>query len=268
MNAPGPLPNPLDAAAEAYFASVKGSRVLVTGASSGIGRAIAELFLAAGAIVGVHHRKSGVEAKELAHHFGSLGQAHLLDADLTEAKGRDGLVDRFATAAGGLNTLINNAGGVSDYADFTAMSEESWNATLSLNATAPFRLVQKAWPHLIVAKGGAIINVSTVAVRYGGSANAIHYVAAKGALEAMGTAFAKAGAPHRIRVNTLRCGVIATGMHRKIDGYTDAQYERRSGLVPMGRAGRPEEVARMALFLASEAGAFITGDTIAVAGGD
>lgn len=268
MNAPGPLPNPLDAAAEAYFASVKGSRVLVTGASSGIGRATAELFLAAGAIVGVHHRKSGTEAQELACHFAPLGQAHLLEADLTESKARDALVDRFAAAAGGLNTLINNAGGVSDYADFTAMSEESWDATLSLNATAPFRLVQKAWPHLIAAQGGAIINVSTVAVRYGGSANAVHYVAAKGALEAMGTAFAKAGAPHRIRVNTLRCGVIATGMHRKIDGYSDAQYERRSGLVPMGRAGKPEEVARMALFLASSAGAFITGDTIAVAGGD
>lgn len=268
MNAPAPLPSPVAAAEDALFGSLKGARVLVTGASSGIGQAIAELFLAAGATVGVHHRKRGTDAQDLERDFARLGNVHLLEADLTERNARDALVDRFVARAGGLNALINNAGGVSDYADFTAMSEESWNATLSLNATAPFRLVQKAWPHLIAAGGGAIVNVSTVAVRYGGSANAIHYVAAKGALEAMSTAFAKAGAPHRIRVNTLRCGVIATGMHRKIAGYTDAQYERRSRLVPLGRAGQPEEVARMALFLASAAGSFITGDTIAVAGGD
>lgn len=268
MNAPAPLPSPLAAAEDAVFGSVKGKRVLVTGASSGIGRSIAELFLAAGATVGVHHRRSGADARDLECSMGALGRAHMLDADLLDATARDSLVDRFACLAGGLDTLINNAGGVSDYADFTAMSEDSWNATLSLNATAPFRLVQKAWPHLIAAQGGTIVNISTVAVRYGGSANAVHYVAAKGALEAMGTAFAKAGAAHRIRVNTLRCGVIATGMHRKIAGYTDAQYERRSGLVPLGRAGHAAEVARMALFLASDAGSFITGDTIAVAGGD
>ncbi|CAA7614495.1 SDR family NAD(P)-dependent oxidoreductase [Magnetospirillum sp. SS-4] len=249
--------------------SLRGKRVLVTGTASGIGAAIARAFGRQGCLVGLHYRgepdrihpvRADIEA--------AGGRTILLSADLGEPAQVSRMGQDFLAAAGGIDVLVNNAGGVEDYVDFLDMTEESWTRTMAVNAQAPLWLIRAVWPSMTAAKAGRIINISSAAVGYGGSARGIHYVAAKAALETMSKTLAKDGARHNILVNVVRPGLTDTGMHRKVAGYTDEQYAKRAALVPLGRAGRPEEVAAMVLHLASADGGFITGQIIAVSGGD
>ena len=113
--------------------------------------------------------------------------------------------------------------------------------------------------------GGKIINISSISAKYGGSGQTLHYGAAKSALETVTLGLAKAGAKYNILVNTVRGGFIDTSMHKKLGRNN---IEKRIEMIPLRRAGRPEDMARMVLFLASEAGDFITGETFTVAGGD
>lgn len=249
--------------------SLRGKRVLVTGAGSGIGAAVARAFGFDGAIVGLHYRSDPAVIETLrAEIAGRGGQAFPIRADLAHPAEVTRLAHDFLAQAGGIDVLINNAGGVEEYIDFRDLSEESWTRTLTVNAQAPLWLIRAVWPAMVAGDGGRIINISSAAVRYGGSTKGIHYVAAKAALETITLTLAKDGARHSILVNAVRPGLTATGNHRKIDGYTDEDYARRAALVPLGRAGRPEDVAAMVAHLASADGSFITGQIITVAGGD
>ena len=116
--------------------------------------------------------------------------------------------------------------------------------------------------------GGRIINISSVNVKYGGSAKSMHYVASKAALDNLTLGFAREGAKYNILVNSIRCGLIDTQMRAKTEGYSEEDLKRRIDMVPLKRMGQPIDIARMALFLASEAGNFITGEIFTVAGGD
>ncbi|MEO5372888.1 MAG: SDR family oxidoreductase [Alphaproteobacteria bacterium] len=248
---------------------LKGRRVLVTGAGSGIGRAVALALGRSGASVGLHYHASAGGAGETAAAIDAAGgQAWLLRGDLADTAVRDRLVDDFVAVAGGLDVLVNNAGIVADYADFRELSEAAWLDTFAVNVQAPFWLCRAAWPHLAAAGGGRIINISSAAVGFGGSARNMHYTASKAALEGLTIALAKEGAPVGILVNAIRCGLIESGMHLRVPGYDEERYRRRAAEVPLGRAGRPEEVAAMVAVLASEEGGFITGQVIAIAGGD
>lgn len=248
------------------FESLRHKRVLLTGASGGIGTSLARLFAQHGAALGLHYYQSKREAQQLQEeivHGG--GQAECFQADLRDPSACRDLVQAFLARFQGLDVLINNAGAVIGAVHFSELDADSWDQTLALNARAPFFLAREAFAYMKTHRGGKIINISSVAAKYGGSATSLHYGAAKAALDAVTAGLARAGAPHNILVNSIRAGFIETAFHRKM-GRTDV--EARISLIPLKRAGQPLDVARVALFLASEAGDYITGETITVSGGD
>lgn len=248
------------------FESIKGKRVLVTGASTGIGASIAELFSSYGAIVGIHYRQSEEEASAVLNSINDRGgEAMLFKGDLLENSIRTTLIHSFIDAFGGIEVLVNNAGGIYGYRHFLELDEESWNDTFTLNVTAPFFLAKEAFSYMKNHGGGKIINISSISAKYGGSPQSLHYGAAKAALDAVTVGLARAGASYNILVNSIRGGFVDTQFHKKIGR---GNFEERIKLIPLKRAGKPLDIARLALFLASEAGDYITGEIFAVAGGD
>ncbi len=248
--------------------SFKDRRVLVTGASTGIGAATARMFGAAGACVGVHYRQAREGAEAVAASIREAGgQAHVMAGDLQDGAVRRTLVSDFVRASGGIDVLVNNAGACYGYAHFTELDEDSWDHTLALNAKAPFFLSREAFLDMTLRGWGRIINISSVSQKYGGP-RSLHYSASKAALDALTVGLAREGAQYNILVNSIRCGLIETGMHRRVDGYSDELFQKRLDKVLLKRAGSPDDIARMALFLAGESGNFITGEIFTVAGGD
>ncbi|MBI4596977.1 MAG: SDR family oxidoreductase [Candidatus Omnitrophica bacterium] len=241
-------------------------RVLITGASGGIGAAMAALFASSGAAVGLHYHRGRRAAFSLHRQILRRGGiAECFQADLAAPGAAQALMQAFLHRFHRIDVLINNAGAVIDPQGFTELTEAGWDQTLALNAKAPCFLAQAAFRAMKRQRGGKIINISSIAAKYGGSAATLHYGAAKAALDALTIGMARVGAPYNILVNSIRPGVIQTAFHRKI-GRTS--LSRRVALTPLRRAGAPLDVARAALFLASEAGDYITGVMLPVAGGD
>jgi NAD(P)-dependent dehydrogenase (short-subunit alcohol dehydrogenase family) len=247
------------------YKSIKDKRVLITGASGGIGSCMALLFAEHGAIVGVHYNVGENESSALVNEIEQKGgKAAFFKADLIKESGKS-VVQSFINHFGGLDILVNNAGAVFGTKDILDLDEESWDKTFYLNSRAPFFLAQSAFKHMKDQGGGKIINISSISVKYGGSSQTLHYGAAKSALETVTLGLSKAGAKHNILVNTVRGGFIDTPMHQKMGR---KNLEKRIEMIPLKRAGKPQDVAGMVLFLASESGDFITGETFTVAGGD
>ena len=243
-----------------------GRRVLVTGASAGIGAATARLLGERGAVVGVHFNNGAVAAEGIARDIADGGgRAELLRADLLDESASGRLVAEAVARLGGLDALVNNAGGPMRRLELLEMNRAAWRDTFTLNAEAPFFLARDAFAHLQAHGGGRIVNVSSIGVKYGGSASTLHYAAAKAALENLTLGLARAGAPYRVLVNAVRPGVIATRAHDEVPADVRAA---RIGKIPLGRAGQPREVAEMIAFLLSAGGDFITGQILAVSGGD
>lgn len=248
------------------FESIQGKRVLVTGATGGIGSAIVRLFSDHGARTGIHYFQDETQAKGLLEALRREGgEADCFQADLSFSDEIKRLMEEFVRRFGGIDVLINNAGAVSGSEDFKVLCEEAWDRTFALNVKAPFLLTQAAYPHMRRQGGGRVINISSVAAKYGGDPARIHYAAAKAALEAVTAGLAKSVAAEGIRVSAIRGGFIDTPFHEKIGR---EEFESRIQKIPLKRAGQPIDIARMALFLASEAGDFITGEIMTVAGGD
>lgn len=251
------------------FESLKEKKVLVTGSSTGIGAAIAMLFAQYGSEVGVHYCRNKKDALKVMEKIREQGRkTQLFQGDLTLAAERNSLIKKFIKAYGGIDVLVNNAGGIYDYKHFSALTEKSWDKTFSINAKAPFYLIREAFKYMKKNGGGRIINISTISVKYGGSPYNLHYCASKAALEALTSGFSREGAQYGILVNSIRCGLIDTPMQDKIPGYREKKFRQRASLVPLKRAGKPEDIARMTVFLASEGGNFITGQVLVVSGGD
>lgn len=248
------------------FRDLKGKKTLITGASSGIGECTAELFSSQGAVVGIHYHTGKTAAENLVRKIQKNGgDAFALESDLLDFPSVKKLIPRFLDTAGGIDVLINNAGGSQGHDTFMMMDEESWNATLMLNLTAPSFLAKDSFAYMTEHTGGRIINISSIAAKYGGSESSVHYGAAKCGLEAVTKSLARMGARHNILVNAIRPGVITTPAHKKI-GRTS--LDERIKRIPLKRAGTPMDIAGMCTYLCSKCGNYITGQIYDVSGGD
>lgn len=235
---------------------------LITGASGGIGAAVARAF-APEFDLALHYSSNKAGADALAAELAGTGaRVKVLRADLTEPKQAERLVASCAKALGRLDILVNNAGANSNGADFLTMTSKQWDEVLRLNAQAPFILSREAFKAM--ESGGRIVNVSSIGVKFGGSAKSMHYAAAKAAVEAFTVGMAREGARRGILVNAIRAGVIDTPFHDKFR----KNMSERVAMIPLKRAGKPEDVARLALYLVGKGGDFITGQILPVTGGE
>lgn len=244
---------------------LKGKKVLVTGASSGIGFQIAYDFLQAGATVGAHYR-SNLQGVNNLLTSASHEQCKIFQADFSDKMQVIRVWKEFINWSSGIDILINNAGEAAVPVPLEELDDDSWDRTLNVNLKAPFWLSREALRIMSAQKSGRILNISSIGVKFGGGLNTIHYSASKAALEALTLSLAKAGAPDNVLVNAVRVGVTDTPMHGKIGRESD--LPSRAALIPLGRIASPSEISQFVLFLAGEHGSYITGAVIPVSGGE
>jgi 3-oxoacyl-[acyl-carrier protein] reductase len=239
---------------------------LITGASSGIGRATAEAMAREGARVGVNYCKNQAGAEKTAESIRKAGgEALVVHADVTRAAEVQALVDAVRKEWGRIDILVNNAGDLLARRSLPDMTEEYWDQIMALNLKSVFLCVRAVWQEMAERKTGCIINVSSIAGRNGGGPGAAAYAAAKGGLLTYTKGLAKELAPHGVRVNGIAPGVIATPYHER---YSPGEaFQRFIAAIPLGRAGTSEEIADVIVFLASPAARYITGETVEVNGG-
>lgn len=246
--------------------SLQNQVVLVTGASSGIGRATALAFAQAGARVGVNYcknRAGGEETAEAIHRAG--GEALALHADVTKAADIAKMVQAVRERWGRVDILVNNAGDLLARRQLADMTEEYWDQVMALNLKSVFLAVKAVWEEMAARKSGCIVNVSSIAGRNGGGAGAAAYAAAKGGLLTYTKSLAKELAPYGVRVNGVAPGIISTPYHER---YSPPDvFKKFVASIPLGRPGTSEETAQVIVFLASPAASFMTGETVEVNGG-
>jgi len=239
---------------------------LITGASSGIGRATAEAMAKQGARVAVNYLKNreGAEQAVEAIRKGG-GEAVVLCADVTSSAEVQAMVAAVREQWGRIDILANNAGDLIARRTLADMTEDYWDQVMALNLKSAFLCVKAVWEEMTARKSGTIINVTSIAGRNGGGPGAAAYAAAKGGLLIYTKGLAKELAPHGVRVTAVAPGVILTPYHER---YSPPElFQKYLAGVPMGRAGTAEEVADVIVFLASPAARYITGETVEVNGG-
>jgi NAD(P)-dependent dehydrogenase (short-subunit alcohol dehydrogenase family) len=246
---------------------LNGKRALVTGGSEGIGFAIAEAFVREGANVAIVGRDAG---KLASAHERLSGQVETISADLTTGEGIDAVVAHVKRSGQPLDVLVNNAG-VAFLVPFDTVTEEQYRNSFALNVTAVFFLTQKLLPHL--ASGASVINISSYfASKMIPKRPSSLYSLSKGALNSLTKSLAFELGPRGIRVNAIAPGTIDTAMRRRsVDNLPEAAkaelktYVERS--YPLGRIGQADDIAGMAVYLASDEAAWTSGAILAVDGG-
>lgn len=245
---------------------LEGKVALITGASSGIGRATAEAMAREGARVAVNYCKNRAGAESTLEAIRKQGEeAIALHADVTRAEDVQALVRGVRERWGRVDILVNNAGDLIARHFLADMTEDYWDQIIALNLKSAFLCVKAVWEEMAARKSGCIVNVTSIAARNGGGPGAAAYAAAKGGLLTYTKALAKELAPYGIRVNGVAPGVIATPYHERHS--TPELFQKFVAGIPLGRAGTAEEVAEVIVFLASSAARYLTGETIEVNGG-
>ena len=236
-----------------------GKTALITGASGGIGAAIARTLHGQGARVAL----SGTRIDTLAALAAELGdRAHPCPADLRDPAAADALIIAAEQAAGPLDILVNNAGLTRDMLALR-MKDEDWQAVLDVDLTAPFRLARAALRGMLRRRAGRIIGIASIVGSTGNPGQA-NYAAAKAGLVGMTKAMAQEVGARGITVNIVAPGFIQTAM---TEALTEEQRKRLHAAIPLGRMGQPADVAAAVAYLASDEAAWVTGATLHVNGG-
>jgi NAD(P)-dependent dehydrogenase (short-subunit alcohol dehydrogenase family) len=240
---------------------------VITGASSGIGRAAAARFGRDGAAVLAVGRKGPALAEVAQEVERAGGRCVPFEADVTASGAPDAIVAQAVQAFGGLTTLVNAAGIIAT-GTVENTPDAAWDEMLDINLRAPFRLMRAATPHLVASRG-SIVNVSSV-TGLRSFPGVLAYCVSKSGLDQLTRCAALELAAQGVRVNAVNPGVTVTNLHRR-SGVNEENYaaflERSKQTHPLGRAGEPEEIADLIAFLASEQAGWITGETISIDGG-
>ena len=244
--------------------NLQGKVALVTGASKGIGAAIARELAARGASVAVNYSSSKSGADKVVEQIRAAGgKAIAVQADLADPESIGPLVAKVARAFGPITTLVNNAG-IYEFSPIEAVTPEHFHKQFNVNVLGLLLTTQAALSHFD-AKGGSIINIGSVAA--GGLGTAAVYSATKGAVDSITGALAEELGPRKIRVNSLNPGMVETeGVHAA--GFIGGEFQKKTEAdTPLGRIGQPGDIASIAAFLASDDAVWINGQTIQAAGG-
>jgi len=253
-----------DARGAALSARLAGKIALVTGAQQGIGRALAIALAGEGADVGVNFLDDRAAAERVAQEVRGFGRrAVVVQADVARRAEVEAMVTTVVKELGPPDVLMNNAG-VFPRSHFLELDEREWDHVLGVNLKGSFLCAQAAARAMVAAgRAGAIVNLASSAVR--GDPRGVHYSSSKAGIVGLTRAMALALAPHRVRVNAIAPGTTDTAQPRC--GNTEAELAERARQIPLGRMAQPEEIARVAVFLASDEAIFITGEVIHANGG-
>jgi 3-oxoacyl-[acyl-carrier protein] reductase len=244
-------------------AGLSGKVAVVTGGSRGIGRAIVELFAAEGVDVTFLYRDNAQAAAEVVAAAAANGHRVASDqVDIRDSKACAAAIDRVAERCGRIDILVNNAGMIRDN-QLAAMDDDDVQLVLDTNVGGVFNVVRAVAPHMIVQRGGQIINLSSVSGEKGGRGQT-NYAASKGAVNAFTRALAVELAPRKITVNAVAPGVIETEMSQEVRELAGDAITAR---ILLKRYGKPEEVAYAVWFLASRFADYVTGQIINIDGG-
>ncbi len=244
--------------------SLEGRNAVVTGASRGIGRAIAIGLAEAGANVAITFRQKRDEATAVAQAIERLGRkAIVVKMDVTDRADVEAAARDAKGALGPISILVNNAG-INKPADFDQMTDQDWDAILATNLKGPFVCAQVFLPLLAETQNGSIVHIGSVSGQYGGPRTA-HYAASKAGLISLSQVIARFGAQYNIRSNVVAAGLIASEMADA--GLKAASVQKAAEGIVLKRLGTQSEVADAVVFLASDAASYITAQTLNVNGG-
>jgi len=239
-----------------------GTRILVTGASGGLGRALIQMLLAGSdCVIGAHgaSKSAGVKDKRVI----ALRRTFRNEADCAD------LVENFANKAGGIDALVVLSGAIHFSGHWNDMPAKNWERDIAVNLNQPFYLARATMRLMRKQKrGGRILLTGTESALHGGSPTSFPYAIAKRGTECLVEGLAREGAPHRILVNGVRLGYIKSGFHERWHDRTRKQMQARAEMVPLKRGGEPEEAAALMVYLLSDWAGFITGQMIPLTGGD
>ncbi len=241
----------------------QGSRVLVAGASGGLGSAvIAMLRAGSDGIVGAHGNGGPLPAA-------ADGRLIPLACALDGEADCQRLVANFTEQAGGIDALVMLAGGLTHVAHWDEMDEAAWRRDIELNLNIPFFIARAALRAMRAqGTGGRVVLTGTESALHGGSAQSFPYAVAKRGTECLVQGLAREGAPHGVLVNGVRLGFVASGFHERWAGRNAAHMTARAEMVPLKRGGHPDEAAALIIYLLSGWASFITGQMIPLTGGD